>query len=92
MQLEIKFWILNKEEVKPAFVLNLLDKQQCTERKTANGGTSLPYNKTYTGERIIQAVGKRGSTPHQYNIKEIYGSFRQLGANLKEMSYASCRK
>jgi len=35
-----------------------LHKQQYTELKTTNGGTSLLYNKTYRGERIIQAVGK----------------------------------
>lgn len=46
------------KKVHPAFVLNLLDKQQYTVLKTANGGTSLPYNKTYRGERIIQAVVK----------------------------------
>ncbi len=46
------------KKVHPAFVLNLLDKQQYTELKTANGGTSLLYNKTYREGRIIQAVGK----------------------------------
>lgn len=46
------------KKVQPDFVINLLDKQQYTELTTASGSTSLLYNKTYRGERIIQALGK----------------------------------
>lgn len=80
------------KKVRPVFAINLLDEQQYTELKTASGSTSLLYNKTYRGGKNYSGTLKRGSTLHQYNIKEIYGSFRQLEANLKEMSYVPCKK
>lgn len=46
------------KKVQPSIVLNLWDKQQHTEIMTANGGTSLLYNKIYRRERIIQASGE----------------------------------
>ena len=75
-----------------AFLLNLLDKQQYTELKThpieAHFGLTIKHEE----EENYSGGWKRGSTLHLYNIKYIYGSFGQLEANLKQMSYALCKK